>query len=894
MKKIYILLLSLVIAQIAVAQEINPDRTFVNHFYDAEAYMYEGNYDVALDLLLELEEMDPQNPNIWYKIGFCYLNTRLYKTKAQEYLEQAVNYANENYQADNHRDRTTPLESYLYLSIAYRMNYEFELSLQALNDLRIKLNPDKPEDQILLELIDWEEEVTNNAIYYYENPVDAQLRNMGSKINSEYADHSPIIDLNESILIYTSKRPMDGEELENQDEDVFISKSNNYVWGSPTRLVAPVNTEDNNEAAIGLSIDGKQMFFFRSGMNNKGNVFVTESEDGYNWSSPKYLREDVNSKYRETHATITPDGNSIFFTSDRKGGFGGSDIYVMRKLPDDKWSEPQLLPKQVNSPYDEESPFVHPDGVTLFFSSKGHSTMGGYDVFYTIMDKSGTFSEPVNLGYPINTPDDDVSYVMNMDGRRGYIATVKDEGYGDLDLYEILQSGVYDNNLIVYDGIVSDINNNIPEGLVIAVRDVKTEEYVGVYRPNESDGRYLLVLLPDITYEISYEADGHLIHSIEHTPTKNDVDIFTTEFLPIELDPVLLQAYLMHNFVYFDEGDTELDDEAVTILNKVKTKSDEWNQDAGHMIVNLNLPIVGADPIIDGKRAEAIVEYLVNVGINKDDIYLNGAYPEGYQDVYGLDMRERKEFLADNNLPTVDTQSVATDKVIVENILFDFDKFYIRSEYHDNLDKLANYMNDNPGAQIEVSGHTDWFGTNEYNYLLSYRRSKSVKDYLVEKGNNPENIITSKYGEDDPIANNANADGSDNPTGRQYNRRAMFSVISQGSVSLLEIKPFDFDITHGSGDPIDVNNYSDGTTDGNVDNTGKPGKKYTIQIFALKNQKPIDYFADLVGVKMHISDGWYRYYVGEFNSYQEAKVAMDNLKTMGYNPFIRKLSFFEK
>ncbi|MDD4148724.1 MAG: OmpA family protein [Bacteroidales bacterium] len=891
MKKILLIFIGLVITQLIFSQDIKPDRTFVNYFYDSEAYMYERNYDAALDILLKLEEIDPDNPNITYKIGYCYLNTRLYKTKAESYLERAVEHSNPDYKADNHRERTAPLESYLYLGIAYRMNYEFELSLQAFNDLKNKLNPSKSEDKALLDLIDWEEEVTNNAIYYYENPVDAQLRNMGSLVNSEYADHSPIIDLNENMLIFTSKRPREGQALENQDEDVFISKNSNYVWGKPTRLGEPVNTEINNEAAIGLSISGNQMFFFRSGMSNKGNIYVTESEDGYSWTEPQFLRKDVNSKYRETHATITPDGNSIFFTSDRKGGLGGSDIYVMRKLPDNKWSEPQLLPAEVNSPYDEESPFVHPDGVTLFFSSKGHSTMGGYDVFYTLMNKNGTFSEPINLGYPINTPDDDVSYVMNMDGRRGYIATVKDDGYGDLDLYEVLQSGIYDNNLIVYDGIVSDINNNIPDGLIISVRDIKTEEYVGIYRPNKSDGKYLLVLLPNINYEISYEAKGHLIHAIEYTPSKEDVKVFASEFIPIELDPVLLQAYLMHDIVYFDENDTNLDDEAVGILNKVKIKADEWNLDAGHMIININLPIIGADPVIDAKRADAIIEYLTKSEIAKDDIFLNGSYPEGYQDVYGLDMRERSQLLADNKLPTSDVQTGPEGKVVVENILFDFDKHDIKSIYNDNLNKLADYMNDNPNAQIEIAGHTDWLGTNEYNYLLSYRRSKSVKDYLVKLGNNPENIVASKYGEDEPIASNTNIDGTDNPAGRQYNRRAAFSVIAQGTVSLLEIKSFDIDLMaqnttnrfDENGNPIVVNS-----------NLSSKDKKYTVQIFALKNEKPVDFFADLVGVKMHVSEGWYRYYVGEFDTYRDALVAVENLKTMGYNPFIRKLSFFEK
>lgn len=885
MKKLFCFFTLMFGATLIFAQEINPDRTFVNHFYDAEAYMYEKNFDAALELLLKLEEMDPKNPNIWYKIGYCYLNTRLYKKKAQVYLEKAVDYANPNYKSDNHRETTTPLESYLYLAIAYRVNYQFDLSLEALDILRRKLNPAKKEDQELLKLIEREEFITKNAIYFYSNPVEAYLKNLGPEINSPYADHSPVIDFNEKVLIFTSKRPRDGQAPQNQDEDIFISKSNNYKWQRPQRLDAPINTKEHNEASIGLSLDGKQLFFYRSAYNLAGNVYVTESEDGYNWNEPKLLREDVNTKYRETHATITPDGNAIFFTSDRKGGFGGTDIYVMRKLPNGKWSRPQILPEQVNTPYDEESPFVHPDGITLFFSSKGHNTMGGYDVFYTKMNRDGSFTEPVNLGYPINTPDDDVSYVMNMDGRRGYIATVKDDSFGDLDIYEIIQSGIYDNNLIVYDGIVSDINNNIPSDLIVAVRDVKTEEYVGIYRPNKRDGKYLIVLLPDNSYEISYEASGFLIHSIEYTPTRDDVKKFSTSFLPIELDPVLLQAYLMHDFVYFNEGDLDLDSEAISILNKVIQKSNEWKGESpAGLIININLPIVGADPIKDNKRSNAIISYLTSKGIDKSKIYLNGSYPQGYNDVYGLDIRERKQLIA-SNLP-VEEESITKEKktITIENILFDFDKYNIKPQYIPNLEILANFLIDNPNAQIEIEGHTDILGSNEYNYLLSYRRAKAVKDFLVNKGAKPENIITTKYGKDRPIAANTTPDGRDNPAGRRLNRRAEFKVLYQGYESLLVVKPLTPDQSLAMADNLSGTNVV-------VD----PSKKYTIQIFALKNPKPIEYFADLVGVKMHVSeDGWYRYYVGEFNSYKEAKDGLENLKKQGYNPFIRKLNFFEK
>ncbi|HNY43639.1 MAG TPA: OmpA family protein, partial [Bacteroidales bacterium] len=174
--------------------------------------------------------------------------------------------------------------------------------------------------------------------------------------------------------------------------------------------------------------------------------------------------------------------------------------------------------------------------------------------------------------------------------------------------------------------------------------------------------------------------------------------------------------------------------------------------------------------------------------------------------------------------------------------------------------------------------HTDWLGTSEYNYLLSYHRSKAVKDYLVAKGNNAENIITAKYGKHTPIAANQTPDGRDNPTGRKYNRRAEFKVLVQGNKTILEILP----IVIEEGDYIDISKTPS-------------NKKYTVQIYALKNQKALETFSELVGVKMHVSsDGWYRYYVGEYTSYKMAVEAATNLKSMGYDTLIRKLSFYEE
>lgn len=875
MKKLTTLLISLIFIGVTFSQELKPDRRFVNMFYDSEAYMYEGNFDEALQLLLKLHDMDPDNANIQYKIGYCYLNTRINKKNALEFLEYGAEYINTAYKPDNHKERKAPLESLLYLGQAYRYNYQFDKSLEVLNELLTRLSPKNKSDLPLIALAEREIEVTENAIYFVANPVDAQVRNLGSAVNTEFCDHSPVIDMNEEFLIFTSKQPRVGESLVNQDEDIFVSRNRNFVWTDAKRLDDNINT-DKNEASIGLSSDAKTMFIFRSEGPNYGNVMVAHTNNYTTWSDPVNLSADINSKFRETHACLSPDGNKLFFTSNREGGVGGRDIYVMNLMPDGNWSEPKCLGTNINTIYDEETPFMHPDGVTLFFSSKGHNSMGGYDVFYVTMNGDDEFTEPKNLGYPINTPDDEVSYVLNMDGRRAYMASAKDGGMGDLDIYEIVQSGVYINTLAVFNGSVTDVNNQIPKDLRITVRDKSDDRTVGVYRPG-SQG-YYLILQPGVDYFVEFEADGYLLAVKEVSPQREDVNAFTKQYVPIVLDPVVMMAYKYQNYVYFAKDDEHYTEQSVPALEDVVTKRNESDK----LIVNINYTPGKEKEIITQQRGENIIEYLVANGIDKNNIYLNGNFPAGYRDIYCLDMREFTEFADASNLPIdpVNVGSKHGDTIYIEHVFFAFDRYDIQAEYLDNLNLLADYMKNNPASRIEIGGHTDWYGSNEYNYLLSYHRSKAVKDYLVAKGANPENIITTKYGEDNPIAQNAFTDGSDDPVGRQYNRRAEFKVLAQGNETFVKVRPIIVD--------------SGRTTGVKTPKTSIAGGKFTVQIMALRTEISVNHFADLVGVKLHVgSDGWFRYYVGSFDTFNEAKASLDQLKAMGYDPFIRKLSFFE-
>ncbi|HQP03534.1 MAG TPA: OmpA family protein, partial [Bacteroidales bacterium] len=819
------------------------------------------------------------NANVRYKIGICYLNSRLNKKNALEYLLFSAENINKDYKADNHRERKAPVECLLYLGQAYRVNYKFNDALTTFNELLTRLTPQGKFDADLVAQTKREIEITNNAIYFTSHPVDASIKNMGSIINTEFCDHSPVIDMNEEYLIFTSKRPRAGEERVNQDEDIFLSKNKNFVWTEPKRLEDNVNTY-KNEASIGFSADAKTLFIFRSEGPNYSNVMMTMTSDDLLWSDPKLLSADINTKFRETHACLSPDGNTLYFVSNREGGVGGRDIYKMNLLPDGSWSPPQCLSTDVNTIYDEETPFIHPDGITMFFSSKGHESMGGYDVFRTTIEGDNKFSKPENIGYPINTPDDEVSYVVNLDGRRAYLASSKDDTYGDLDIYEITQTGVYINTMVVYNGQVADINNQVPKDLVIRVNDKTNNTVQGVYRTGSTDGNYYLILQPGHEYLIEYEADGYLATTKTVSPERKDVNSFMEKYIPVPLDRVTLQSYKYHEYVYFVSDSIPYTIESVTALNDVAAK----NSESDRLIVNINYLPEKEKEEISAKRAVYITDYLSTKGVEKTDIYLNGAFPAGYQDIYCLDMKETQEPVVITHLPldTTDTGKKYGDTVYIDPVYFAFDRDEVRSQFFDSLNVLASYMKANPTASVEIGGHTDWYGTNEYNYLLSYRRSKHVKDYLVGKGVNPENLITTKFGEGTPIAENANPDGSDNPLGRQYNRRVEFKVLSQGTESFLVARKIVVPPSAGS----------------NTKGTGSDGThtqpKFTIQIMAVHNPVPDNYFADLIGVQLQKGqDGWYRYYVGSFDSYNQAKESLDKLKSMGYDPFIRRLSFFE-
>jgi hypothetical protein len=431
------------------------------------------------------------------------------KQEAVPYLEKAVgktsSKAKENYKEDK-----APLDAYFYLARAYHLDSQFDNAIAA---YRKYMEVDKTLSKDRIEEIEWMIQTCLNGKLIVDSPIGAVTENLGEEINSIYDEYSAVLDATESTLIFTSRRPTStGGFLDLDDkyfEDIFVSQKEDGKWTKPVSIGKNINTE-GHEATIGLSADGQELYIYRDDFGD-GNIYVSQLT-GSSWSEPVQLNDNINSPFRETHATVSADGQTLYFTSD-KAGEGGMDIFRSRRLPTGEWAVSENLGEVINTKYDEEAPFIHPDGKTLFFSSKGHNSMGGYDIFFSI-EENGKWSTPMNIGHPMNTADDEYFFVMSADGKRAYYSSSNGQGFGGKDIYIVHLDTEREVPLTVYKGaIMPDAQGKRPKEVVIRVTDNETGELFGLYRPREDNGKFILILHPGQNYHIAYEADGYLYKS---------------------------------------------------------------------------------------------------------------------------------------------------------------------------------------------------------------------------------------------------------------------------------------------------------------------------------------------------------------------------------------------
>jgi hypothetical protein len=454
-----------------------------------------GLYEDAIEILTPLVEQD--HPEATLLAGFSRMANEEDMNLAIDLLSKAVKL----YPFKKNSSEKT-LEAHFYLGQAYRLAGQAEKACEELRNVKSHAN-----DAELIATIEQEIKYCENFIELKANPVDREIEHMGKILNSPYEDHSPIVLYDESTIYFTSTRPIDTLDIRGQYfENIFVSHWRNQQWTEPKVLEIP-GYREAHRATVGLTPDGQGLIFFQND-GYQGALFITyQTFDG--WSMPEQLPAPISSGFNETHASFTPDGNTIFFSSERPGGMGGKDIFFSNILPDGTWGKPINAGENINTPLDEESPFIHPDGKTLFFSSSGHNSMGGYDVFKSTRNGNDEWTAAQNIGYPINTSTDDLFYLPTPNGQRVYYASQQSGGLGQSDLFVLHFPPSDERSMAVVSSHIFNSNNEPAENAVISVKNLTTNQTEGTFRTNPQTGKFVAIVPTAQDYELVIEAEGH-------------------------------------------------------------------------------------------------------------------------------------------------------------------------------------------------------------------------------------------------------------------------------------------------------------------------------------------------------------------------------------------------
>ncbi|MFH0894752.1 MAG: hypothetical protein V2A54_09970 [Bacteroidota bacterium] len=399
-------------------------------------YSYEYYLD-AMPIFLRLLAQERNNCNINFYVGMCMLNiVGKEKTKAIPYFEKASKKVDPNY-SGNYKETAAPVHAFYYLAETYLYNYQIDEAItnyKKFESYLVGKAADENKKADVLRQID----KCNLAKELIAKPINVTITAI-PLANSSFSDYAPVASFDgKTVYFNTKRRGVTGGEKDYSGEynsDIFFSAMKGEKWQKPKKLSGKINTKAA-EGISYLSPDGKYMMFYRYSKKS-ADIFAVETGKKGKWGAPYKLGPNINSKYDETSAYLNVEANKLLFVSDRPGGYGGKDIYVSEKLSNGEWGPPLNLGPGINTQFDEDSPFFDKDDRTLYFSSEGHKTMGGFDIFISTASDDGYWSEPENIGYPINTPFDDIYFKPTFNEKRAYYSTAKKGGFSDWDVYSI-------------------------------------------------------------------------------------------------------------------------------------------------------------------------------------------------------------------------------------------------------------------------------------------------------------------------------------------------------------------------------------------------------------------------------------------------------------------------
>jgi len=825
----FIVISILVSCFISLKSQETPSKEFIRAVQNADnSYYYDKDYEMAASLYEPLYNANPENSNLAAKLGICYLNIDGKKTEALELLKKAsVNVVNDEKEYQEHGEKA-PFDTDLYLANAYHVNDSLEKAVSLYYDVKKRL---AGTESFLEDYIDLQIRDCRYGMEMKKKPLTIISELFAPWLTDYPGACNPVLAKNDSVFVFTVKK--DGKT------QIFCSYKNDS-WNKPANITEQLGGYDRLYTNS-ITGDGKTLILFIDD-GDDGNLYSSERTDTV-WSKIKSVGRFVNSIYWESHGFITTDGNTMYFASNRPGGEGELDIWISRKAADGSWERPVNCGNVINTPYDEDTPFYDPENDALLYSSIGHISMGGYDVFRSTF-RNGVWTQPVGMPFAFNDVSENTNFILN-NNATGFVASRFDNKTKSRNIYAIVAIDPADEITLADGSITLEDGMNVnPEQAQVKVTNIKT---------------------------------GTVMQNIP----VSDSGSFRFDIKP---------------------GDYQV------FVNHAGYQTDT---------INLNIPLYFLSKYISFNAS--LIPEKVAAG----------------------------EFLA------------------IKNVLFDFDKYAIKDEAKPSLEIVKNILTSYPELTIEVAGYTDAIGTSEYNIGLADRRAQAVIDYFTSAGISSARFVKKAFGESEFAAVNRNLDGTDNPEGRKYNRRATFGIVDSKtgvvirqdtytpehlrqpysmkySTVLLKtkdklypsyfsnlinnkmlflrsievdavtiyvigifynradaVKYLNFAKEKGLKDAYIVNQYDLNNESKSLltpDSEDKPvvtQRVYTIQLEATRNPLNISsVFGGIEGVReIKADDGLFKYVYGDYKTYSQAKAAIEKFRNSGYpDAFIREIN----
>lgn len=692
------------------------------------------NYEAALPLYQQAVNNGIKDPLVHYRLGVCYTHAPILNEqyKGIPYLEYALSKKEGN---------KIPNEIHYYLGQMYHKDIKIEQAISQYEKYKKTLNSNQKQE---LQDVDRQLEICNHALFLLNERNGIVINSFG-EINSEFIEYNPLVTADESMLAYTAIRKENGKLVE---RIYTATKSENGKWSKPE--VIDIKTQSNVGTA-GISADGQKMLIFIGGENNSGSIY-TIKRSGKGWSTPVTLGSQVNSRYLESTASITPDGKALYFASNRPDGYGGMDIYKCEKNTDGTWGKPVNLGPIINTKDNEDAPFIHPDSKTLFFTSNGHNTIGGTDIFKTYYI-GGKWRKPENLGYPINTPTHDSYFTLTANGKKGYFSSERKGGKGGQDIY-YLEMPEHEANIpltLIKGRILAGEEELKPVPTVIKVVDVEANQQVDyVYNPSKETGNYLVILPPGKNYDLIIESEGYLPYTLNvNIPNQTyfyqlyqEITLKTIK----QFDVVVGQEVTVRN-AFYDTGKTSetsvrqaneamlIQNDSLDLYDMMESIIAANDKDAYEYLLDLmykTKPIdeVDLDAMKDDKIEAAAVSYFYDE-TGEDDLV---AKKVGNETVYTLPtFYVTEEAIKQKNEKTVTS---GYDKNLLKQlhkVYFAAGESKMNSSYHTELSTILDILKNNPALGIEISGYASPEGDENINRKLSNERAIEVLNYFNQR-----------------------------------------------------------------------------------------------------------------------------------------------------------------